>query len=597
MYLTLQTHAHMLINTGAACQAIQEELNVSAMTLDQAVHHLTTTNPSFAVTEAEIRGVTYRVFANVPANLRALMQASREAQGNGAAEYLVFGSERWTYDEFCHETNRMAHVLEHDLKVRPGDKVAIAMGNCPELAILMLAIASIGGVVVFLNAWWTSEELGYALDDAGARVGFCDAIRLDRLIGLGKNTQLQLVGVRNGEENADLSYSELRDGMADTSWPEVEVDTDQDFAIMYSSGTTSHPKGVVLTHRGAINAVITWAMQGALAPLLDPAPADAPAAARPSALVVTPLFHVTATHPVLLLSMPVGAKLTLLDRWDADQAVRVIEAEKVTRFMGVPTQCADLIGAAQRQGVTLETLEYLGSGGAKRPPVQVAELAQHFPKAQIATGWGMTETNANGIGMGGQEYLARPEVAGRLYPPVQELRILAEDGQEADIGEIGEITVKSPCNMRCYLNKPDATAEVLQDGWLRTGDLGKIDGDGIVTIVDRKKNIIIRGGENIACLDVEAALHRHPGVAEACVFSLPDQRLGEVVGAGVQMHPGNKAGQQDLIEFLEKHIARFKLPDQIWVRFTPLPRAATGKIDRRGLREACLKSRMATQES
>ena len=597
MQLTLPTDDHMLIKTGAERPAIQEDTNVSAMTLDQAVHHLTTTNPSFAVTDAEIRGVTYRVFANVPANLRALMQASREVQGNGVAEYLVFGSERWTFDQFCHETNRMARVLEQILKIRPGDRVALAMSNCPEMAMLMLAIASIGGVVVFLNAWWTSEELDYALGDTGARVVFCDGTRLKRLRDLGKSKQLQLIGVRSGEGSGDLDYTGLRDGMADAGWPEVEIDQDQDFAIMYSSGTTSHPKGVVLTHRGAINAVFTWAMQGALAPLLDPPPADAPAAPRPSALVVTPLFHVTATHPVLLLSMPMGAKLTLLDRWDADQAVRVIEAEKVTRFMGVPTQSADLIGAAERQGAKLETLEYLGSGGAKRPPVQVAELAQRFPRAQIATGWGMTETNANGIGTGGRDYLARPDVAGRLYPPIQELRLLDEDGQEAGVGEVGEITVKSPCNMRCYLNKPEETAEVLQDGWLRTGDLGKIDRDGIVTIVDRKKNIIIRGGENIACLDVEAALHRHPAVAEACVFSLPDQRLGEVVGAGVQIHANQKASQQDLIGFLEKHIARFKLPEQIWIQHTPLPRAATDKINRRGLRRDCLKTRMSKTEN
>ncbi|PCH71810.1 MAG: long-chain fatty acid--CoA ligase [Rhodobacteraceae bacterium] len=564
---------------------------MGAMTLDQAVDHLTTTNPTFAVCDTKIRGVTYRAFANVPPNLRALMQASREAQGNGAAEYLVFQDERWTYDEFCHETKQMAQALKQELGVQAGDRVAIAMGNLPELPIMMMAIASIGGVVVFLNAWWTSEELDYALTDTGAQVVFADGKRMERLVTLAKIEQIQMVGVRDASEISDLTYTALRDGVTDPPWPDVDIDPDQDFAVMYSSGTTSDPKGVVLTHRGAINAVFTWAMQPAIIALMDPPDPDAAPAPRPSALVATPLFHVTATHPLLLLSFPAGAKLTLLYRWDVEEAVRVIEAEKITRFLGVPTQSADLIAAAARMGVALDTLDYVGSGGAKRPPIQVSELARQFPKAQIATGWGMTETNANGIGMIGAEYLERPEAAGRLYPPVQDLRFLDDDGREVAPGEVGEITVKSPCNMRCYLNKPDETAEVFQDGWLRTGDLGRIDKDGYITIVDRKKNIIIRGGENISCLDVEAALHRHPAVAEACVFSLPDDRLGEVVGAVVQLRPGALATQAELITFLEQHIARFKLPAQIWIQTDPLPRAATDKIDRRGIRAACLTTR------
>lgn len=567
-----------------------------AMTLDQAVEHLTTTNQSFKVTDTTIRGVSYRVFANAPPHLRALMQTSREAQGNGAAEYLVFQGQRWTYDEFCHETNQMAHVLKHDLNVHPGDRVALAMGNYPELPILMLAIASIGGVVVFLNAWWTSEELEYALTDTGAQIVFADAKRMERLTEIENIKQLQLVGVRDADDGSGMGYAALRDGIRDASWPEVDIDPDQDFAVMYSSGTTSDPKGVVLTHRGAINAVFTWAMQPAISALMDPPDGDATPAPRPSALVATPLFHVTATHPLLLLSLPSGAKLTLLYRWDVDEAIRLIESEKITRFLGVPTQSADLIAAAERLGVGLDTLDYVGSGGAKRPPVQVSQLARQFPKAQIATGWGMTETNANGIGMIGADYLERPDAAGRLYPPVQDLRFLDEEGHEVAPGEVGEITVKSPCNMRCYLNKPNQTAEVFQDGWLRTGDLGRIDDQGFVTIVDRKKNIIIRGGENISCLDVEAALHRHPAIAEACVFPLPDDRLGEVVGASVQTRAGKSVSEAELLAFLGQHIARFKLPAQIWMQQNALPRAATDKIDRRGIRAACLTTRTATNE-
>ncbi|MFT7596901.1 MAG: long-chain acyl-CoA synthetase [Paracoccaceae bacterium] len=568
---------------------------MSAMSLDQAVLHLTTTNPCFALENKEIRGVAFRVFQNVPPNVPAMMQASREPQGNGAADYLVYRDETWTYDEFLHETNRVAHVLQQNLNVVQGDRVAIAMRNCPELLILTMAISSLGAVVVFLNAWWTTQELDYALIDTAAKVVFADGARVERLKPLVNAHNLELIGVRDGEEITDLRYTALRNAMVNDSWPEVEIGPDDDFAIMYSSGTTSHPKGVVQTHRGAINAVFTWLMQAAMAPLLDPPADNAPPALRPAVLVVTPLFHVTATHPVFLLSLPAGAKLALMDKWDATKAVRIIRDEKITRFLGVPTQSADLLQAATEMNEPLETLDYLGSGGAKRPAAQVLELAKTFPKASIATGWGMTETNAVGIGLAGPEYLDRPGVAGRLHPPIQDLQFLDENGQPVPQGEVGEITVKSPCNMRCYLNKPEATAEALQDGWLRTGDLGYIDPDGYVTIVDRKKNIIIRGGENIACLDVEGALHRHPAVAEACAFSVPDDRLGEVVGAALQTRPGSQVDPQELLAFLGDHIAKFKLPERIWIQTDPLPRGATTKIDRREIRRACLADESAPE--
>lgn len=563
---------------------------MTAMTLDEAARHVTTTNPLFAVETTKIRGVDYRVFRNIPAHARALLHTSREAQDNGMAEYLVFGEERWTFDEFVHEVNRLAAVLQSDFGLGKGDRVAIAMRNCPEFLVLMMAISSIGSVIVFLNAWWTTEELDYALRDSGAKTVFVDAERFRRLVGLVNVLDLTLVGVRDGEDIAGYQYSTLRDKIADAAIPDVAIDTDDDFAIMYSSGTTGHPKGVVQTHRGAMNAVFTWLMQAVMAPLIDPQPADASPAPRPSALIVTPLFHVTATHPLFLLSLPAGAKLSLLAKWDAKEAVRIIHKEKITRFLGVPTQSADLIEAANELGVRLDTLTYLGCGGAKRPPAQVGELARNFPSAQIATGWGMTETNANGIGIAGPDYLCRPGIAGQLYPPIQDLKFLDESGAEVGVGDIGEITVKSPCNMRCYLNKPEATTEVLQNGWLRTGDLGFIDEDGFVTIVDRKKNIIIRGGENISCLDVEAALHRHPAVAEACAFSVPHDRLGETVGAAIQTRAGASVLKAELVEFLADHIAQFKLPEHLWIQSTPLPRGATDKLDRRALRAHCLET-------
>ncbi|MEM8749050.1 MAG: class I adenylate-forming enzyme family protein [Pseudomonadota bacterium] len=563
---------------------------MAAMTLTEAADHVTGTEPQFALDEATIRGVNYKVFKNTPPHLRAMLHDCKAMHGGGADDYLVFQNERWSYDAFCAETNRIAHAMSDELGIRPGDRVAIAMRNYPELLFLMMAISSIGAVVVFLNGWWTTEELDYALEDSGATTVFADGPRRERLLPLVENRGLRVIGTRDGETHGGLTYSTLRAASTNEAWPEVEIDTDADFAIMYSSGTTGHPKGVVQTHRGAISAVYSWLLTLVIAPLMvEPDPDAEPVEPlKPAVLIVTPLFHVTATHPMFLLSIPMGAKVAVLYKWDAEEAVRVIDEEKITRFLGVPTQSADLRKAALRMGSKLASLQFLGSGGAKRPAPQVAELQDTFPNIAIASGWGMTETNAVGLGIAGPDYNERPGAAGRLYPPLQKLKILDDEGNELPNGEVGELTVKSAANMRCYLNKPEATDEVLQDGWLRTGDLAMVDDEGYVTIVDRKKNIIIRGGENIACLDVEGAIHRHPDVIEAGAFSVPHERLGEVVGAGIQVRPGSQLTGETLREFLAEHIASFKIPDHYWFREHALPRGATDKTDRRALRAECL---------
>ncbi|MGB7318986.1 MAG: AMP-binding protein [Planktotalea sp.] len=523
----------------------------------------------------------------------ALLAAGWAQHGEGKLDFLAYEDETYTYADFTASVYRLAHAMRDELGLGKGDRIAIAMRNYPELLKLVLAISSIGATVVFVNAWWTGEELDYALRDSEAKVVFADGTRMERLLPFRETLGLTLIGVRDGEGMSAHDFSNLRDGAASELAPEVAIDTDDDFAIMYSSGTTGHPKGVVQTHRGAVNAVFSWLMQSVVAPLVEPPEPNAPEALRPSALVVTPLFHVTATHPLFLLSLPAGAKITLMHKWDAEKAVRLIRDNNITRFLGVPTQSAELMLAARKMGETLPSLDYLGAGGAKRPAAQVAQLAETFPNAGVATGWGMTETNALGIGMIGEDYKARPESAGKLHPPVQELKILNDAGDEVPLGALGEITVKSPANMRCYLNKPEATAETLQDGWLRTGDLGVLDADGFITILDRKKNIIIRGGENIACLDVEGALHRHPDVLEAGAFSVPDERLGEVVGAAVQLKAGATLSRDDMATFLEGHLAKFKIPAHLWIQHDPLIRGATDKIDRRAIRTVCLDNQEA----
>lgn len=550
------------------------------LTLEQAVEHVIASDTRFALGKAEVRGQCYRIFRNAPLDLRALLLGARAAHGDGADLYLSFEDERWTYSDFLRDVAACAAGL-NARGIRKGDRVGVAMRNYPDLLITFMAVVSMGGVVVFLNAWWEAEELAYAIEDSQIALVVADGPRAERLTGV------PVLAVRDAGDAFLRMLAEHRGA----AMPDQPIDPDSDFAVMYSSGTTGHPKGVVLTHRGAVHAVWTWFMSFAYAPLMVPAdaPPAPPPAERQSVLIVTPLFHVTATHPMFLLSIPAGAGVVLMRKWDAAAAVRLIERHKITRFLGVPTQSAELLDAARAAGAALDSLEYLGAGGAKRPAAQVDPLAKSFPRAAIASGWGMTETNAAGISIGGPDYEARPGAAGRFLPPVQDGAILDEDGRELPRGELGELCVRSPMNMRCYLNKPEATAEVLRDGWLRSGDLGVMDVDGYVTILDRKKNIIIRGGENIACLDVEGALHMHPAVQEAGCFPVPDARLGEVVGAGVHVKPGAEVSAEGLRDFLRGRIAAFKIPEHIWLQREPLPRGATDKTDRRALATACLK--------
>ncbi len=555
------------------------------LTRDQAIEYVLKNDPRFEVTEADIRGVTYRVFKNTPPTLRSLLQSVEPAYRAQGQDLLVYQDERWDYARFCDETNRIANSLIENLHVKQGDRVAVAMRNFPELPILIMAIASIGAVVVPMNAWWTTEELKFAIEDSESKIIFADSQRYQRIEPLVEENNLTLVAVRDQE--GPLNYSDLVKNASSNHWPTADIDTDDDFCVLYSSGSTGHPKGVVLTHRGAIAAAYSWVFGRVMGPLMEEPAAPPPA---PSWLIMTPLFHVTALQANFLHGLVLGAKILLMYKWDPKAAVKLIKKEQVTRVSGVPTQSVELMEAAKEAGETLDTLAAIASGGAKRPAAQVSQLANSFPNAKISSGWGMTETNALGLSIIGQAYVDNPEAAGHVIPPLQEIRILDDQDNEVPIGSVGELVIKGPNNMRCYLNRPEATAEAVQDGWLRTGDLVKQDEEGVVYIVDRKKSIIIRGGENISCLEVEGALYQHPDIAEACVFSVPDERLGEIVGVVIQAKPKAKLSEKQLKEFLIQHLATFKIPEKFWFWSELLPRGATDKIDQKLLRKKCLDS-------
>ncbi|WP_375174993.1 class I adenylate-forming enzyme family protein [Pseudooceanicola sp.] len=561
--------------------SLKPEASNGTVDFATAVSQVVASDPRFRLCDAEIRGERYRVFENAPRTIGDLLLSVRETYGD--RDLLVYGHDRWSYAEFCRDVARMANALRDEFGLRQGDRFGVAMRNYPEMAILILAAAVSGIVAVPMNGWWSAEELAHAVEDCDLRVIFADGPRAERLAAGAGASKMTIIGVRDAE--IGLTYRDVLARAAE-GWPDVEIQPDDDFVILYSSGSTGHPKGVIQTHRNAITAIWSWSTAKAVAALMNGTSAASPHA--PAWLIISPLFHVTALNSNLLQGLANGAKLILMYKWDVEDAIQLIARERVTRVNGVPTQTADLAEAVAAQDLRFDHLEAVSGGGAHRPAAQVRRLKEVFPSAAPGIGWGMTETSSLGITLTGDDYLAAPTAAGRLTPPVQQARIVDAEGRDLPEGEVGELLIRSAAVMRGYLNAPEATAEVLRDGWLHTGDLARVGPDGLYYLVDRKKSIVIRGGENVSCLEVEHALHEHGDVLESCVFAVPDSRLGETVGAAVLLRPGATLDAAGLDAFLTDRLAHFKRPEAVWFFSTPLPRGATGKIDRSAIRRDCI---------
>ncbi|TXS96510.1 acyl--CoA ligase [Parahaliea maris] len=550
--------------------------------IDALVAEMTAPGAPFALNEVEIAGVHYRNFADLPANLGEYF---RVMHNHADKEFAVYRGQRYTFAETWAHSAALATALRHRLGVAKGDRVAILSRNNPEWMMTFIATLATGVVAVPLNAWWTTEELDYGLRDCGARVVVADRQRIERLAPLVDSLDLILVAI---EDCGDLDvpavrFSQLLEDFAGCDMPQVAVACDDYATIMYTSGSTGHPKGALSSHRGILSALYSWLLMGVVNKQL--------AAAEPEAevfqacgLLTIPLFHCTGSHSAFLLSLIAGRKLVIMHKWDVEEALRIIEEERVTWFNGVPTMSAELQEAARYSDRDLSSLKEIFSGGAARPPDQVGKLAGTFHKSSPGSGYGLTETNALGAVNSGALYIANPTSTGRVVPAVTDFCIMAPDGSALPAGERGEVCMQSPANVLGYWNKPEATAEAFRDGWFHTGDIGYMDEDGFLYIVDRLKEIIIRGGENISCLEVEAAIYSHPAVAEAAVFGLPDERLGESVGAAILLHEGQALSEAGLREFLQEHLAGFKIPAHIWFRDEQLPRIASGKIFKRQLK-------------
>ncbi len=548
--------------------------------IDDGIAALTAPGGQMPVMPVDLGGQSYPAIAVAPPALTyyfahfCLLHADKT--------FLVAGDERLTFAETYALAQQVARALIDGCGVKQGDRVGIAMRNSPSWIALYMGIVMAGGVVTLLNGWWQTAELAEAIDDVECTLVFADAPRAQRLeeaTGLGATVIAIDDRLPLGQALQPLLS---RGGSEATALPMLRGDDDA--TILFTSGSTGQSKGALSDHRAVTQAVFNY-LATALMMLGISTEDGRPVTLQHATLLNVPLFHVTAEVPVFLQSFAMGRKLVLMPKWDAEEAMRLIAREQITYFVGVPLMSFEILSHPRRSDYDLSTVTDFAAGGAPRPVEHVRRIQEEMGGGSPLLGYGLTETNGVGCGNFRSNYLAKPTSTGRASAPLVDVAILDGSGRPVAQGERGEVGIRSICNFKAYWNRPDATREAFTaDRYFLTGDIGYLDEDGYLFIVDRKKDIIIRGGENISCQEVESALYDHPHVAEVAVFGLPDERLGEVPGAVVHIREGEIVDAETLCEFLTSRIAAFKVPKRIWITQNPLPRLGTEKIDKVSLR-------------
>jgi long-chain acyl-CoA synthetase len=532
----------------------------------------------FEVVDVERDGVPSRSFKNAPSDLRQLFDTARGLDET----FIVYEDEDWTFAEVMEEVDALGYALVHHYGVKPGDRVGIAMRNYPEWIISFAAILSIGAISVSMNAWWTGPEMEYAINDAELSVLIGDTERIERAAAACQRANVRMLGVRLDAlaplvPNFEHWHDVVVRGVA---MPEVALNADMDATILYTSGTTGVPKGAVSTH-GAIVQTIFAFSSGAVVTAARRDPDELSNAVPPCFILIVPLFHVTGCIPVMMTCFSFHVKLVMMYRWEPERVLQLIERHQVTNFVGVPTQSWDLIESPHFGDYDTSTLTSVGGGGAPAPPTLMKRIDGSFKNGRAGLAYGMTETNAYGPRIEGNDSIAHPNSTGPVPTLVMDVEIRDEEMRALGVNENGEIWMRSPTLIRGYWRHPETTASTLVDGWLRSGDLGHIDGDGYLYVEDRVKDMIIRAGENIYSAEVEAAIYEHPAVYEAAVFGLPDERLGEVVACVVMLKPGQLLSADELRVYLQTRLSNFKIPTRVAFSDAPLPRNAPGKMLKR----------------
>ncbi|HEU5027738.1 MAG TPA: class I adenylate-forming enzyme family protein [Spirillospora sp.] len=567
------------------------ENNGPELTIAEVRARLTAPGQLFEMDEVDIRGVRTRVWKNAPTTLRDVLELSR---GHGDAPFLVYEDDRLSFAEHHRRAAAFGRLLAAEYGIAKGDRVAIAMRNYPEWSVAFFGAAVAGAVVVPLNAWWSAGELEYGLRDSGARLLIADAERAERLAGVLPGLGVPLLVARPGGEPPaggeafDAALARALDDGAD-GLPDVEIGPEDDATIFYTSGTTGRSKGALGTHRNITTNPVSLAYGLLSAGVRAGATLEQLTTPQPRVtLLSVPFFHATGCHSVLVSSALQGGTVVLMYKWDVGKALELIERERVTGFGGVPTMAWQVLTSPDFDKYDTSSLTGVSYGGAPAAPALVDKIKERLPQRVPGNGYGLTETSSVTTYNGGVNYLEHPDSVG---PPVAVCDVRVVDpatGEDLPAGEVGELLIAGPNVIKGYWNKPEATAQAFADGWFHSGDLARVDADGFVYIVDRAKDMLIRGGENIYCAEVEAALYEHPAVADCAVIGVPHDVLGEEVGAVVVPRPGTSPAPEEIQAFLRERIAAFKVPVHFWFRDEGLPRNPGGKILKTRLRSELL---------
>ncbi|HEY0105935.1 MAG TPA: class I adenylate-forming enzyme family protein [Rhizomicrobium sp.] len=559
------------------------------MSIADAHAALTAPGARFETEIIDIRGIATKVWKNAPPTNREVFLAGRMY---GGREFLVYEDDRCTFEGFARATLKLAAQLQAD-GVEKGDRVAIIMRNLPEWVAAFYAAELLGAIVTPLNAWWTGPELEYGLVDSGTRIAFVDAERLERisehLVNCPDLTKIYVS--RYSDELPNPIVFSLEEVIGKVNdWgalppgemPKVDLHPDDDATILYTSGTTGRPKGALGTHRNmtsniaaaGFSAARNFLRKGEAIPVVAN-PLDAP---QRSTLLSVPFFHATGCFAVLGPTVVTGGKIVLMRRFDAEKAMALIEKEKINGAGGVPTIAWQILEHPSRNKYDLSSLDTMAYGGAPSAPELVKQIKQTWPNSAAGNGWGMTETSATCTTHSGEDYENRPSSCGPAVGAC-EIKIMDVEGvRDLPAGEVGELWARGPNIVKGYWNKPEATAATFIDGWVRTGDLARMDAEGFCFIIDRAKDMLIRGGENIYCIEVENVLYDHPAVMDAALVAVPHHTLGEEPGAVVHLKPGMHTTEEELRQFVAGKLAAFKVPVKVMFWPETLPRNANGKI-------------------
>ncbi len=567
--------------------------NSTPISFDDAVKVATAPGTLYELEDKIINGLEYTAFKYCPQSLRQLFDLGRLRPEN---EAIVYEDERYTYKELVDRVDSTANMLVEKFGVKKGDNVSIAMRNYPEWIISFFAVVSIGAVACLLNAWWTEDELQYGIELSGSKLIIADIERARKFDNIIKDDGTKLLIVRHnskeGFRNKEIYLYDLEIGLG-REMPVVEIESEDYATMLFTSGTTGRPKGAMSTHRAVLHGLLGFGLKGAVdAARKPPSQQDENINGPNTFILVVPLFHVTGLVPVMLGSFTTGNRLVMMYKWDPIRALQLIEREKVTIFVGVPTMAHDLLESPDFSKYDTSSLKNISGGGAPAAPELVRQIDSKFSHGRPQIGYGMTETNAFGPQNGGDDYIAKPTSSGRVVP-IMKIRVVDDDGNQLGTNQIGEIEFYGPNLISGYWKDEKYTNEVIKNGWLKSGDLGYLDDENYIYVVDRVKDMVLRGGENIYCVEVESALYEIPEIYEAVVFGIPDDRLGEELIATVVLKDDADISEDKIKELVGQKLAKFKIPEHINFTKDPLPRNAAGKFLKRELRKNYIESHSA----